>query len=285
MAARVSRNGEAQLRPAGDRAGSAADGNRRPAGADGAGDGATVPSTLLSRPARLGQLVVAALIEQIVSGRFPEGASLPPEPVLCQDFNVSRSVIRESVKLLEEKGLVVARQGQGTTVLPIDQWGLLDPLVLDAFIRNDRKLGVYDELIEVRAGLESQMARHAATRLTAAELDHLQGHIDGLEALLDDPPGYAAADLSYHDAIGRFSGQVLPRSILRTVQPIALSNSYYGATHRTRQDNVRSHRGHVAIFERLRARDAEGAAQAVATHILGSWDVYKRSLRRSRRQA
>src|SRR5271165_5831656 len=97
-----------------------------------------IPSTLFSRPARLGQLVVASLIEQIVSGAYPEGSSLPPEPVLCQDFNVSRSVIRESVKLLEEKGLVVARQGQGTTVLAVDRWGLLDPLVLDAFIRNDR---------------------------------------------------------------------------------------------------------------------------------------------------
>jgi len=75
---------------------------------------------------------------------------------------------------------------------------------------------------------------------------------------------------------------VLARSILRTLQPIALAQSYYGATHRTRQDNLRSHRGHVAIYEQLLANDPEGAAEAVKTHILGSWDSYERSLRRGK---
>ena len=56
------------------------------------------------RPARLGEAVVASLIDRIVSRTLPPGSSLPAEPVLCQDYSVSRSVIRESLKLLEEKG-------------------------------------------------------------------------------------------------------------------------------------------------------------------------------------
>jgi DNA-binding FadR family transcriptional regulator len=238
---------------------------------------AAIPSTLLARPARLGQLVVLSLIDQVVSGRLPAGSPLPPEPALCQEFNVSRSVIRESVRTLEEKGLVVARQGQGTTVLPPEEWDLVDPLVLEAFIRNDRSLTIFDDLIEVRAALEAQMARRAATKMSKAQLEELHRQLQSLKALLDDPDGYAQADVLYHDTIGRFSGHVLASSILRTVQPIALANAYYGATHKSRQDNLRSHQGHVAIYERLSKRDADGAAREVEAHIMGSWATYKRS--------
>src|SRR5947209_6052906 len=78
-----------------------------------------------ARPARLAIPVVAALVDRIVGGAIPPGALLPPEPVLCASFGVSRSVIREGVKMLEEKGLARARQGQGTTVAPADEWNLL----------------------------------------------------------------------------------------------------------------------------------------------------------------
>ena len=238
----------------------------------------STPPSLPLRPARLNHLVVSSLIDEIVSGKLAVGSSLPPEQVLCQDFKVSRSVTRESVKLLEEKGLVVARQGQGTTVQPVNHWSLLDPLVLDAYIRNDRSLTIFDDLMEVRAALESQMASRAALRLTESQLEELHTRLMELESLLEDSNRYAAADLAYHDLIAHFSGHLLARSILRTVQPIALANAYYGRTHRSPDDNMRSHRGHATIYESLLKRDPEGAAKAVEDHILGSWEAYKLSL-------
>jgi len=237
----------------------------------------TLPS-LPSRPARLSHLVVASLINEIVSGNLPAGSSLPPEQILCQDFKVSRSVTRESIKLLEEKGLVVARQGQGTTVQPVENWSLLDPLVLDAYIHNDRSLTIFDDLMEVRAALESQMASRAAMTLTVDQLEELHSRLLELESLLEDPSRYTDADLAYHDLIAHYSGHLLARSILRTVQPIALANAYYGRTHRSREDNMRSHHGHATIYEALLNRDGEAAAKAVEEHILGSWETYKQSL-------
>ena len=241
----------------------------------------TIPSSFQSRPTRLSYLVISSLMDQIISGSLSTGFSLPPEPVLCQDFKVSRSVIRESVKLLEEKGLVVARQGQGTTVQPIDQWNLLDPLVLDAYIRNDQSLTIYDDLIEVRADLEAQMARRAAVAMSESQLEELHLRLLGLESLLDDPNRYAAADIAYHDLINRFSGHLLARSILRTIQPIAMANAYYGRTHRSTEDNLRSHLGHAKIYEEISLRNPEGAAKAVKDHIFDSWETYKQSLRDS----
>jgi DNA-binding FadR family transcriptional regulator len=238
---------------------------------------------LPSRPARLNEIVVTSLIDEIVSGNLPVGSSLPPEQVLCQDFRVSRSVTRESIKLLEEKGLVVARQGQGTTVQPVENWTLLDPLVLDAYIRNDRSLTIFDDLMEVRAALESQMANRAATSLTEDQLEELHSRLLELESLLDDPRRYTDADIAYHDLIADFSGHLLGRSILRTVQPIALANAYYGRTHRSSEDNLRSHRGHATIYEALLNRDSDGAAKAVEEHILGGWETYKLSLHDSKK--
>jgi len=159
------------------------------------------------------------------------------------------------------EGLVVARQGQGTTVQSVDQWNLLDPLVLDAYIRNDRSLTIYDDLMEVRAALEGQMARRAAMTMSESQLEELHSRLQVLESLLNDPDLYTEADIAYHDLINRYSGHLLARSILRTVQPIALANAYYGRTHRSLEDNLRSHHGHAAIYEEISNRNPEGRQQ------------------------
>ena len=115
----------------------------------------------------------------------------------------------------------------------------------------------------------------AANKITDAQLDELHSHLIELERMLNDPDGYAEGDISYHDMISRFSGHQLARSILRSVQPLALTSTYYSRTHRVPEDNMRSHRGHVAIYKQLSKRDPEGAARAVKAHILSSWEIYK----------
>lgn len=87
-------------------------------------------ASLAGRPTRLSVLVVEVLVERIVSGEYPSGTLLPAEPALCQSFDVSRSVVREALKVLEQKGLVTVRQGHGTVVAEADEWNLLDPVVL-----------------------------------------------------------------------------------------------------------------------------------------------------------
>src|SRR3954469_5582259 len=94
-------------------------------------------TSLAGRPARLSVVVISVLVEEIVSGRYPPGSLLPPEPELCRSFDVSRPVVREAMKALEEKGLAHAQQGRGTTITPPDEWNLLDPMVLEAMIRDD----------------------------------------------------------------------------------------------------------------------------------------------------
>src|SRR5688500_2654164 len=92
--------------------------------------------------ARLGVAVVSALVESIVRGEILPGGLLPPEQALGRQVGVSRTVIREAIKRVEEKGLLTVAQGRGTEVAPITSWNILDPLVLDALVASEETLTV-----------------------------------------------------------------------------------------------------------------------------------------------
>src|SRR3954453_14038228 len=138
------------------------------------------------RPGRLASVVVEELVHAIVSGKLGEGEILPTEPTLCEEFGFSRTVIREALKLLEERGLVRVEQGRGTTVQPRDAWNLLDPVVLAIALAHDREMSLLGNLVAVRAVLEREMAAAAASRLTAEELAELEANIAGMRESYDD---------------------------------------------------------------------------------------------------
>ena len=94
----------------------------------------------VARPARHRPPLSVAVIEQlcthdIVTERYRPGTALPSADSLCDTFRVSRTVIREAITSLAEKGLVAPRQGWGTIVLDPSHWSLLDPMVLDALFQ------------------------------------------------------------------------------------------------------------------------------------------------------
>jgi DNA-binding FadR family transcriptional regulator len=230
--------------------------------------------SIARRPARLSLVVVDALVEDIVSGRYPSGTLLPPEPVLCQSFDVSRSVVREAMKVLEEKGLAHARQGHGTTISPPDEWNLLDPAVLHATIRADETMQILDQLVDVRVALESAMARTAARSMSDSDLAELGELLEQMGMQLHDPERYLVTDTRYHDFIMRCSGNRLGRSIIRAIHPHARASSRYSPP--ADDEDIRvAHLGHTAIYERLQEHDADGAAAAMQEHIRGTWTLRK----------
>jgi DNA-binding FadR family transcriptional regulator len=228
--------------------------------------------SLAGRPARLSVVVVNVLVDEIVSGRYPSGSLLPPEPALCHSFDVSRSVVREALKTLEERGLARVRQGHGTTVTSPDEWNLLDPIVLEATIRADEAMGILDQLVDVRVALESDMARTAAQSMSDADLAQLGGLLEELGTQLKDAERYQEMDTRYHDFIMGCSGNRLGRSIIRAIHPHARASSRYNPP-ADEEDIRRAHLGHSAIYERLRQHDGDGAAAAMQEHIRGTWTL------------
>ena len=192
-------------------------------------------------------------------------------------------MIREAVKVLEEKGLIHARQGQGTTVAPYDNWNLLDPMVLAASVRHDHELRMLDDIVDVRRVLEAQMARQAATYATEAQLAEIGTLLASSPEQVGTPRVFILTDVDFHDAVMRASGNRLARAIVRTVHSEARASTRYNGQPRP-SDTAASNAGHVAIFERIAARDPDGAARAMSEHILGSW-MSRRAPRRAARQA
>jgi len=233
------------------------------------------PPSWPKRPDRLGTAVVDVLLDRIVSGELAPGSLLPTEPRLCEVFSVSRTVIREAVKILEQKGLVRAKQGQGTKIAMTDEWNLLDPMVLEASIRHDRDLRILDDVVRVRRVLESEMAREAAVKSTPGDREDMPRLLEQLTTDEATPERHMLTDLEFHDAIMRVSGNRLGRAIVRAIHSEArMSDRYNG--YPDRADCVASDVGHAQIYDRITAADPEGAAAAMSLHIQGSWLARRR---------
>jgi DNA-binding FadR family transcriptional regulator len=226
------------------------------------------------RPARLASVIVEAIAEQIISGTLAEGDVLPTEPVLCEEFGFSRTVVREGIKLLEERGLVRVVQGRGTTVQARSAWNMLDPVVLRIALEHD-DLSLLDDLISVRRVLEHEMTRAATPRLTEDDLETLAGTIDRMEHSYDDYGHFRALDNAFHATVMKASGNEVGMTIVRVIhahggvtQPLAS-----GATRAALRRTTRQHR---EIYEALAARDGDRAAELISAHIDSGWAERRR---------
>lgn len=228
------------------------------------------PPEWARRPANLAKAVTAELVGRIVRGVHPPGTSLPPEPALGETFSVSRTVIREAVKVLQEKGLVQVRQGAGTTVTQPATWNMLDELVLAATIAEDETLAVLDDLVVTRRLLESDMAQVAARTADQDTVDRLRVLVDRMDQLVDDPDAYHEQDRAFHDTIMRASGNRIARGVVRSLESQVINTArYMGRSERALC--VASNQGHRRIYERIAAHDPAGAAEAMSAHITDAW--------------
>ena len=98
----------------------------------------------------------------IISGSYAVGSSLPPEPLLCEQLGVSRTVVREAVKSLVAKGLIITGPKLGTRVLPEDQWNWFDPDVISW----QSQLGLTHEFLKDLQDLR-RVVEPAAVRMAA----------------------------------------------------------------------------------------------------------------------
>lgn len=233
-------------------------------------EAAVTPPRVRRRP-RLSTAVVEDLVNAIVMGTYPPGTALPPENMLCDRYDVSRTVVREATTALTEKGLVVSQQGRGTIVRDSRAWNMLDPMILSALFQGEEGLRYLDNLSEVRSLLESAMAAKAASNATPDSVAELRSQIDKLESLVTLPSAYVHEDLKFHDIIMRMSGDRLSKAIIDGIQSEALRT--HGYSGKLSVEHVRATQdAHRKVYEAIAAGDPHGASAAMREHIAGSWD-------------
>ncbi len=156
--------------------------------------------------------MVDALGFRIVDGEFPPGSSLPNELLLGSELAVSRTVVREAVKVLASKGLVESRPKTGTRVLPRERWDLLDSDVLNWRLDVGVDVAFYRDLAEMRSLVEPMAAAFAATRRRPEHVRQLEELLRRMQSAGDDLAAYVDADLAIHLVIlGAAGNELLSR--------------------------------------------------------------------------
>jgi DNA-binding FadR family transcriptional regulator len=140
---------------------------------------------------------------RILRGELRPGDALPTEEELGGEPGVSRTVLREAVKVLAAKRLVESRPKTGTRVLPRREWNLIDPDVLAWRLEADPDEQFFTDVIELRRIVEPQAAGLAATRATEAECQELADSFEAMRQALeeDDPDAYLSADIRFHSIV------------------------------------------------------------------------------------
>lgn len=210
--------------------------------------------------------IVQRLGQEIVCGVYGAQNPFPIEAELCKRLGVSRSVLREAVKMLTTKGLLNARPRQGTWVEPETNWNLLDPDVLRWFLQRKFSPTLLLEFTQVRLAIEP-MAASMAARLASDEAK--AAIIAGLDRMKaaergeDDP---LESDIAFHVAILRASGNRFLAQ-MRDLIDVALRTSIR-LTNRRKGVRLASIADHQKVSDAILAGDAEGAGQAMRELML-----------------
>jgi DNA-binding FadR family transcriptional regulator len=210
---------------------------------------------------------------RIMSGELEPGDPLPPEDELTSDLAVSRTVLREAVRVLAAKGLVVARPKVGTRVGPRSDWNILDPDVLSWRAEASNDIRLYEETTEVRLAIEPLASRLAA-RTSRLDREPTFAEAFGRWRRARHQEAYLAADLRFHDRI-LVSNELLahlgvvlravlhdlrgdhdpPRSRRRACPPSRDLDEIVAGHEDGAEQATRSDRGHAADLRRIARRN------------------------------
>jgi len=213
-------------------------------------------------------LVVEDLGRHIVSGAAPPGQRLPQEPALAVEYDVSRTVVREALRVLAAKGLLDARPMRGTLVRPRRDWRLLDPDLLRWSLESEDVSSLLRHLLDVRLMVEPAAARLAAERASGVEREAIERACDGLVGSLGDPEAFIEADLALHGAIIAATGNPLLGELIAAIETALrlgrrIQVRVAGSERPLPSGPVEAHREVVAAVIAGRGRRAEAAMRRV----------------------
>ena len=222
--------------------------------------------------------LVQTLGARIVSGTLAPGDAVPTEAQLVEEFGSSRSTVREAMKVLTAKGLVLARPKIGSLVQPETSWNLLDPEVLAWRYNCEPTVAQLDDLAGLRVALEPEAARLAALGRDRRLVAEIRAAYGRMEASLADPDEFIEHDLEFHRAVVHAGGNQLLVQ-LNNLLGLALEAARQVHTRNVRR-NRRTLPDHLAVVEAIERRDAEAAAGLMRKLVQGAQhDIHRERAR------
>ena len=206
--------------------------------------------------------------EAIVAGRYGMGASIPPEPVLCLELGVSRTVVREAVKSLIAKGLMTTGPKVGTRVLSSDHWNWFDPDVISWQSKAGLTPEFLRDLQDLRRVVEPAAMRLAAERATAQDLAEIEAAYAGMKRAVEEGGDYVTFDLRFHQGLLRACRN---RMLVQMSKALgALLRTSFEISTRRKDGPLNSLPLHREVLDSVIAHDPDRAEKAIRVLIDGA---------------
>jgi GntR family transcriptional repressor for pyruvate dehydrogenase complex len=213
----------------------------------------------LSESVDLVDYVVSDVRARILAGKLRSGEVLTSEQALAREFAVSRTVMREAMRSLRAQGLVEVSQGRRPRVAPLNVSTTVDSL--DAMLR--RGGGSVLDLLEVRRPIEAEIAWFAADRAEPGHVAQLAEYLKKLEDA-NSLDASIEADVEFHRVLATSTGNDLFVLLLDALSgPLKASRRQTLSTSGAKE----ALKGHKAIFDAVRQRDADLARRAMLDHL------------------
>jgi DNA-binding FadR family transcriptional regulator len=212
-------------------------------------------------------IIARTIGKEILAGVYSPGTNLPQEAVLMKRFGVSRTVLREVMKTLSAKGLVVLKTRVGTRVLNSSSWNLFDAELLAWRV----DMGLDEEfrraLTEVRLAVEPASAALAAGRRTESHVRQLRDCVRRMADSLGDRDRFAEADLEFHQLIGVATGNPMIRSLAAVIEAALFASFSQNTPVEDAGDLKETAASHGAVVDAIATRNA-GRARAAMVRVI-----------------
>jgi len=215
---------------------------------------------------RIYEEVVDIIIERIRNGALKVGQKLPPERVLAEEMQVSRTSLREALRALESMGFIYSITGGGNYVNSVSIGNVLSPL--SAMVAQDIKFAA--DIIDVRLHLEVHMAELAAKNATRQQISQIYSTILNMQSEVEAGGNGIKSDNQFHLEIARASQNRAFAVISELVGELMAESRK--ATLDIPGQPAKTIEDHMVIFEAIRDGDSKGAAAAMESHLKKAWD-------------
>ncbi len=214
--------------------------------------------------ARVFEQVAMQIETRILQGELRSGDRLPTERELAEQFHVSRTAVREAMKILAQKGLVDMRPGRGTIVIDGAHEAMQDSIGLVMRLKLG-EVGGSDNLVEVRGILETEIAALAAVRATEKEIAAMREAIATMDENLNNADAFIAADNRFHEALAQATQNALIMIFINSI--VNLLSEQRKQVFQVEGGPQRGQIHHKRILDNVIRREPEAARAAMRSHL------------------
>ncbi|KAA3616913.1 MAG: FadR family transcriptional regulator [Calditrichaeota bacterium] len=221
--------------------------------------------TKIGNPLSLSKQIARDIEKSILEKKFIPGQKLPTEMELCDMFDVSRTALREAIKMLSSRGLITVKKGSGIFVEDYSATNVTKPMQLFLELNLDKEY--LKHIIEVRKLLEPQIVRLAAVKKNDRDIAEMEKILQDLnDCPKDNFEKEGMLDRNFHLALAKAAGNPMVPMILEPIFQLMpkIKMLIYSKVENAKKA---AELYHEKIFVCIKKGDADGAAQAMKEHL------------------